>query len=85
MSRNEVTENLLSHYLEPQKGKRSSLKGLFSSKKKEKTLEEFYTEVQSQKSSHGIENVYYGKNAGEIETIMMQNRKLIEANYTKKR
>lgn len=84
MSKNEVSENLISHYLEPQKKKRTSLKSLNASKKAGQTLNDFYTEVQSQKKSYSIENVYYGKNARDIELMMMRNRKLIEDNYTKR-
>ncbi|MCL4431318.1 MAG: hypothetical protein M1300_03250 [Epsilonproteobacteria bacterium] len=83
MSKNEVSENLINHYLEPQKGKRTSLKSLKSSKKTGNTLNDFYTEVQAKKSNSHIENIYYGKNATQIEMIMIQNRKLIERNYTK--
>lgn len=84
MSRNEVSENLINHYLEPQKGKRMPLKLLHTTKKAGKTLNDFYSEVQAQKNTYIIENVYNGKNADEIELIMMRNRQLIEANYTKR-
>lgn len=84
MSKNEVSQNLINHYFEPQKGKRTSLKALQSTKKMGKTLNDFYTEVQAKKNNSTIENIYNGKNATQIEIIMIQNRKLIEANYTKR-
>ncbi|MDP2076682.1 MAG: hypothetical protein Q8N01_01335 [Sulfuricurvum sp.] len=84
MSKNEVSENLINHYLEPQKGKRTSLKSLKSSKKTGNTLNDFYSEVQAKKNISVIENIYNGKNATQIEMIMIQNRKLIETNYTKR-
>ena len=84
MSRNEVSENLINHYLEPQKSKRSPLKSLRATQKSGQTLNDFYTEVQTQKNNHTIENIYNGKSAVEIEIIMMKNRLLIEVNYTKR-
>lgn len=83
MSRNEVSNNLLNHYLQPQKEKRTSLKSLAGTKKSGKSLQEFYHEVQKQSSNYTIQNIYNGKSAVEIELIMMKNRQLIEANYTK--
>jgi hypothetical protein len=83
MSKNEVSQSLLNHYLEPQKGKSTSLKSIKSTKKKGNTLNEFYSEVQTKKNNSMIENIYNGKNAIQIEMIMIQNRKLIEKNYTK--
>lgn len=85
MSKNAVSENLISHTFEPQQGKRTSMRPLYVSRKTGKTLNDFYTEIQAKKISHGVQNVYHGKNAGEIEIIMMQNRKLIEANHSKLR
>jgi hypothetical protein len=84
MSKNEVSENLINHYLEPKKGKRTSLKQLHASKKTGHTLKDFYNEVQTQNKIHIVQNIYNGKNAIEIETIMIKNRQLIEANYTKR-
>ncbi|MCL4432649.1 MAG: hypothetical protein M1300_10040 [Epsilonproteobacteria bacterium] len=83
MSKNEVNQNLINHYLEPQKEKRTSLISLKSSKKTGNTLNDFYSEVQAKRSNSMIENIYNGKNATQIEMIMIQNRKLIEKNYTK--
>lgn len=84
MSRNEVSDNLINHYLQPQKGKRTSLKSLSSTKKSGQSLKEFYNEVQKQNTNYTIQNIYNGKSAVEIELIMMKNRQLIEANYTKR-
>lgn len=84
MSKNEVSQNLINHYFEPQKGKRTSLKSLKITKKTGKTLNDFYSEVQGKKNNSIIENIYNGKNATQIESIMIQNRKLIERNYTKR-
>lgn len=83
MSKNEVNEKLISHYLEPENGKRSSLKPLITTKKTGKTLNDFYAEIQGKKKSVAIDDLYSAKSASQIETIMIQNRKLIEANYTK--
>ena len=84
MSRNEVSENLINHYLQPQKNKSAPLKSLRNTQKSGQTLSDFYTEVQTQKNIHAIQNIYNGKSAVEIEIIMMKNRLLIEANYTKR-
>ena len=83
MSKNEVSQNLINHYLEPLKEKRISLTFPKSSKKMGNTLNDFYSEVQAKKNNSMIENIYNGKNATQIEMIMIQNRKLIEKNYTK--
>lgn len=83
MSKNEVSENLINHYLEPQTGKRTALKSLQATKKTGKTLNNFYAEIQSKKNNSTIQNLYHAKSAAQIEEIMIQNRKLIEVNYTK--
>lgn len=82
MSKNEVSENLLSHYFEPKKAKFASLKSLVSTKKKNNSLDDFYTEVQTKKKNNSLDDIYNGKNAREIEIMMMKNRKLIEANHS---
>ncbi|MDP3301739.1 MAG: hypothetical protein Q8S36_07220 [Sulfuricurvum sp.] len=84
MSKNEVSQSLLNHYLQPQKVKSTSLKSLKSTKKTGNTLDEFYSEVRTKKNNSMIENIFNGKNATQIEMIMIQNRKLIENNYTKR-
>jgi len=53
-------------------------------KKKKPTLEEFYREL-SARNALIVEQVYNNKNAQEIETIMVQNRKLIDAQRHTKR
>lgn len=84
MSKNEVSEKLISHYLEPKEGKRTSLKPLKVTKKTGKTLVDFYQEVKNKKNNTIMENIYKDKSALEIESIMMENRKLIELNYSKR-
>ena len=81
MSKNEINNNLIDHYFEAQKGKRPPLKSLKSSKKTGKTLDDFYSEVQGKRNNYTVDNIYNGKNASEIEMIMIQNRRLIEANH----
>lgn len=83
MSKNEISDNLITHYLVPKKEKRISLSSMYTNKSAGQSLNEFYNEMQSRKNSFDLENIYYGKNAREIEVIMIQNRKQIEANYTK--
>ena len=83
MSRNEVSENLINHYLEPKKGKRTPTKSINSTKKSGQSLKEFYNEVQQQSPLFILENIYNVKSAVEIEQMMVTNRQLIEANYTK--
>ncbi|MDD5212662.1 MAG: hypothetical protein PHV62_09635 [Sulfuricurvum sp.] len=84
MSRNEVSNNLINHYLESQESKYPSLKSLRTTKKSGQSLKNFYSEVQTQNINYTIHNVYNGKSAVEIEIIMMRNRQLIEANHTKR-
>lgn len=84
MSKNEVSENLINHYLEPIKGKRTSLKPLHSAKKTGKTLNDFYTEIQAKNNNSNFNNIYNGKNAAQIEIMMIKNRRLIEANHIKR-
>lgn len=84
MSKNEISSNFIDHYIEPKKGKRSPLKSLQSSKKIGKSLDDFYLEIQAKRNNHTVDNIYNGKNASQIEMIMIQNRRLIEANHTKR-
>lgn len=84
MSRNEISETLRTNYLESHKESKQSQKVLRINKETGKTLEDFYTEVQAQKNKSSVENVYYAKTAGEIEIMMMSNRKRIEAHYSKR-
>ena len=83
MSKNEIGETLINHYLEPETGKHITLKPLQSTKKMGKTLNDFYAEIQTKKNNSTIENLYHAKSAAQIEEIMIQNRRLIEVNYTK--
>lgn len=83
MSKNELSDDLINHYFAPKKGKRAPVKSIFSTKKSGQNLKDFYNEVKNQNSNYAIHNVYNGKSAVEIEQMMMKNRKLIEANYTK--
>ena len=53
-------------------------------KSKGSTLQEFYEEVNA-KISQYQDHVYQNKNAQEIESIMAQNRRLIEAQRKVKR
>lgn len=55
-----------------------------SSKKSGSTLEDLYREV-NEKNNLRNDYLYGGKNAKEIESMMMQNRKLIEAQRTIKK
>lgn len=83
MSKNEISERLINHYIEPETGKRTALKPLQSTKKMGQTLNDFYAEIQAKKNNSTLENLYHAKSAAQIEEIMIQNRRLIEANYTK--
>jgi hypothetical protein len=51
---------------------------------KPSTLEEFYKEVHA-KNSFYAEHSFHNKNAQEIESILSQNRRLIDAQRTPKR
>lgn len=53
-------------------------------KKYKSTLTEFYNEVHAKHTLHQ-EQLYHNKNAHEIELIMMQNRRLIEAQRNHKK
>jgi len=73
-----IREKLLSKYIPTTPKTRTDL--FFRShspKAKGSTLEEFYREVHA-KHSVNKEEPYQNKNAKEIESMMMQNRKLIE-------
>lgn len=84
MSKNEVSSNLIDHYFEPKKEKSSPLKSLQSSKKIGKSLDDFYSEIHAKRNNYTVDSMYNGKNASQIEMIMIQNRRLIEANHTKR-
>lgn len=56
-----------------------------SREKAKKSFDDFYREVIAAGSQKDELNPYQGKNASEIETLMKQNRKLIESQYNPKR
>lgn len=77
---NKASEAVLAKYAAPVKKQQLRVEPLYktqSGSKKGTTLQEFYEEVYS-KNPYQIEQVYNGKNAQEIELMMMQNRKLID-------
>ena len=76
---NKASEAVLAKYAAPVK-KQLRVEPFYktqSGSKKGTTLQEFYEEVYS-KNPYQIEQIYNGKNAQEIELMMMQNRRLIE-------
>ncbi|MDD2779977.1 hypothetical protein [Sulfuricurvum sp.] len=75
---NKASEAILAKYIQEPSSKRISSFGSYKPKAKGSTLEEFYREVKA-RSALQIEHVYTGKNATEIESMMNQNRRLIEA------
>jgi len=78
---NKASEAILAKYSSPkQKFKIEPFYKTQSEMKKGGSLQDFYDELHS-KSHYFIEQVYTGKNAKEIESMMMQNRKLIESNH----
>lgn len=77
---NKATEALFSKYSPPFKPRISPV----FTKKKGSTLEDLYQELQAKSNLHA-EHVYNGKNAQEIESIMLQNRRLIDAQRKLKR
>lgn len=56
-----------------------------SREKAKKSFDDFYREVIAAGSQKDELNPYLGKNASEIETLMKQNRKLIESQYNPKK
>ncbi len=78
---NKASEAVLAKYATPkQKFKVEPFYKTQSETKKGTSLQDFYEEMYS-KSHYLIEQVYNGKNAQEIELMMMKNRKLIESNH----
>jgi len=53
-------------------------------KTKGSTLQEFYEEVHAKNTQHQ-EHFYHNKNAQEIESIMAQNRRLIDAQRNRRK
>ncbi len=82
---NKASEAILAKYAPETKPKISfSSFGSKLHKTKGSSLEEFYKEVYA-RSALQIEHVYNDKNAKEIESMMIQNRRLIEAQRKPKR
>lgn len=75
MREHKIREATLSKYFPAPK---TSMFKYTPTKKYTSTLEEFYNEVHAKHALHQ-EQLYPNKNAQEIESIMMQNRRLIEA------
>ncbi len=81
---NKASEAVLAKYAAPEK--KLHIEPLYKTRtgtKKGTSLQEFYEEVFA-KGHYQIEQVYNGKNANEIELMMMSNRKLIENQQQKR-
>jgi hypothetical protein len=81
---NQASEAILAKYIQEPRTKKVSPFASHKPKAKGSSLEEFYKEVNA-RSALQIEQVYSGKNASEIESMMNQNRRLIEAQRKPKR
>lgn len=81
---NKASEAVLAKYAPKPKLRVESMYKTNLSSTKGATLQEFYTEMLA-KGNLSIEQVYNGKNAEEIELMMMKNRKLIESKINVKR
>lgn len=81
MRTNKIRETLLAKYTPKPK---IPFHKYTSEKKKGSTLEEFYHEVYTKNALH-CEQLFQNKNAQEIELIMIQNRRLIEAQRSPRR
>jgi len=79
MNKNNIRETLLAQFIDPPKASSYPYHKITPSTREGKTLADFYTEVF--KSS---KPAFETKSAKELELMMMQNRKLIEAK-TKRR
>lgn len=80
---NKASEAVLARYAAPEK-KQLRVEPFYktqSGNKKGTSLQDFYEEVYS-KNFCQIEQIYHGKNAKEIESIMVQNRRLIESSHS---
>jgi hypothetical protein len=84
MRTNKASEAVLAKYSPPPKNKMTASFTSRLPKKKGATLEELYREVHARNALR-IEHVYNNKNAQEIESMMTQNRRLIEAHRAPKR
>lgn len=74
---NKTSEVVLAKYAPKERLRVESLYKTQSGTKKGTTLQDFYEEV-NEKGHLWIEQVYNGKNAQEIERMMMENRRLID-------
>ena len=74
MSKNNIREALLAQFIDPPKVNLYASNRTLPATRKGKTLADFYTEVF--KSNKPL---YETKSAKELEIMMIQNRKLIEA------
>lgn len=83
MRMNKVRETVLAKYIPSSSPKEKPYKYV-PVKTKRLTLEEFYQEVHAKNNLHQ-EHSYHNKNAQEIESIMMQNRRLIDAKRNPRR
>lgn len=81
---NKTSEAVLAKYAPKEKLRVESFYKTQTSSKKGSTLQDFYQEVYA-RSNLSVEQVYNGKNAKEIETMMVQNRKLIETKRNSQR
>lgn len=84
MRTHKASEAILAKYSPPPKNTMTASFRSRLPKKKGSTLEELYREVHARNALH-IDQVYNNKNAQEIESMMMQNRRLIEAHRAPKR
>lgn len=80
---NKASEAVLAKYAAPEK--KLQIEPFYKTQvgnKKGSSLQDFYEEVQL-KGHHQIEQIYNGKNATEIELMIMKKRKFIERNQQK--
>lgn len=75
---NKASEAVLAKYAPKEKLRVEPFYKTNTGSKKGSTLQDFYQEVY-EKSNLLVEQVYNGKNAHEIEVMMMEKRKLIES------
>jgi len=75
MSKNNIREALLEQFIDPPEVNHYISNRILPATRKGKTLADFYTEV-----FQSSQPLYETKSAKELEIMMMQNRKLIEAN-----
>ncbi|WP_295055714.1 hypothetical protein [Sulfuricurvum sp.] len=78
---NKASEAVLAKYAPKEKLRVEPFYKTNTGSKKGSTLQDFYQEVY-EKSNLLVEQVYNGKNAHEIEVMMMEKRKLIESKRT---